>query len=216
MPDQEGVKLINKTRFMTQDSTTPEEQPKVGKSTLVDTENLQVIPNDSTLGNTKISSPENPEATGQESVNKTLNKNTSLKRDDVQQPSEKAQIIINIMLAELSKSTGDDVQVDVFCPQAMFTRYARPPEEHNMIIYKATSDHITIYMYEAMKEPYSIEIRKATPKDLEYQLENVKFTIMRRSEIPQYETVLPEVWKMKRKQGISTRKINKYKNTFEY
>ena len=109
MPDQEGVKLINKTRFMTQDSTTPEEQPKVGKSTLVDTENLQVIPNDSTLGNTKISSPENPEATGQELVNKTVNNNPSHQSYDVQHPSEPSQRIINIMMAEISKATADDV-----------------------------------------------------------------------------------------------------------
>ena len=64
MPDQEVVKLKNKTRFMTHVSNNPEEQPTVGKSTLVDTENLQVIPNYSTLGNTKSSSPGKPEATG--------------------------------------------------------------------------------------------------------------------------------------------------------
>ena len=44
--------------FLTQDSNTPEEQPNFFKSTLADTDNLQVTPNDSTLGNTKFSSPE--------------------------------------------------------------------------------------------------------------------------------------------------------------
>ena len=57
--------MINNTRFMTQGSNTLEEQPKVGKSTLADTSNLQVTPNDNTLGNTQGSSPENPEATEQ-------------------------------------------------------------------------------------------------------------------------------------------------------
>ena len=55
---------------MTQGSNAPEEQPKVGKSTLADTDNLQVKPNYITLVNTKVSSLENPEATGQESVKK--------------------------------------------------------------------------------------------------------------------------------------------------
>ena len=94
---------------MTQGSNTPEEQPKVGKSTLVDTDNLQVTPNDSNLVNTKGSSPENPEATGQELVNKTVNNNPSHQSYDVQHPSEPSQRIINIMMAEISKATADDV-----------------------------------------------------------------------------------------------------------
>ena len=40
------------------------EKPTFGKSTLADTEKLQVAPNDSTLVNTKGSSPETPEPTG--------------------------------------------------------------------------------------------------------------------------------------------------------
>ena len=83
---------------MTQVSNTPEEQPKVGKSTLAGTYNLQVTPNYSTLVNTKGSSPENPEATRQESVNKNLNNNISFQMYDVQQPSELSHIIINIMM----------------------------------------------------------------------------------------------------------------------
>ena len=67
----------------------------------MDTDNLQVRPNDSNLVNTKGYSPENPEATVQESVNKTLNKNPSSQMDDVHQPSEPAQRIINIIMAEL-------------------------------------------------------------------------------------------------------------------
>ena len=71
MPEQDRFKQIKRIRFMTQVSNTPEEQPKIGKYTLADTDNLQVIANDSTLVNTKVSSKENPEATKQESVNKT-------------------------------------------------------------------------------------------------------------------------------------------------
>ena len=53
MSEQEGFKTRKKTRFMTWGSNTPEEQPKVGKSTLAYTDNLQITPNDSTLENTK-------------------------------------------------------------------------------------------------------------------------------------------------------------------
>ena len=70
MLEQELVEPRKKTRFMTQGSNTPEEQLQFGKTTLVDTDNLQIRPNDSTLGNTKVYLPENPEETGQESVKK--------------------------------------------------------------------------------------------------------------------------------------------------
>ena len=52
MPEREGVKPRNKTRDMTQGLNAPEEKSKVGKSTLADTDNLQVTPNASNLGNT--------------------------------------------------------------------------------------------------------------------------------------------------------------------
>ena len=58
MPEQEGVKPINKNRFMTHGSNMTEEQPKVGEFTLADTDNLQVTPNGINLGNTKGSSTE--------------------------------------------------------------------------------------------------------------------------------------------------------------
>ena len=106
----------------------PEEQPKVGNSNLADIYNLQVTPNDSTLKNTKGSSPENPEATGQESVNKTVNNNPSSQRYEIQQSSEPAQRIINIVMAEISKSTADDVQGEILCLQEMFTNYSVLPE----------------------------------------------------------------------------------------
>ena len=146
---------------MTQGSNTPEEQPKVVKSTLADTDNLQVEPNCITLVNTKGSSLENPEATGQESVNKTANNNTSRQSDVVQQTYERAQVIINSMMSELSKATSDDVQGDIFFLQEIFPNYAVLLEEDPFIIYKATSVPDTMYMHESMKDPYAIEFREA-------------------------------------------------------
>ena len=57
MTEKEGVNPGKNNILMTQGSNTPEEQPKVGKSTLEDTDNLQVTTNDSTLGNTRGYSP---------------------------------------------------------------------------------------------------------------------------------------------------------------
>ena len=66
-----------------------------------------------------------------------------------------------------------------------------------------------MYMHKAMKDPDSVEFRKVTKKEWEYQLENGNFTVMRASEITHDDTVLPAVWQMIMKWDIHTRKINK-------
>ena len=90
------------------------------------------------MKNTKGSSSENPEANRQESANKTVKKNPSRQRDVVKQPSKPEHRIINIMMAELSKHISDDIQGDIFCLQAMSTKYDGHPEEYPLIIYKYT------------------------------------------------------------------------------
>ena len=108
-------------------------------------------------------------------------------------------------MTELSKSTADDVQGEILCLQEMFPNYAGIPEEDTSKIYKATSDTDTMYIYEAMKEPYAFKFCKAIQEEWEDQIENRNFTVMRKSGIPQDATVLPAVWHMRRKRYINTR-----------
>ena len=63
----------------------------------------------------------------------------------------------------------------------MFPKYAGLPEEDPLIIYKSTSDPDTMYMHESIKDPDDIESCKEMNKECEDQLENVNFTITRRS-----------------------------------
>ena len=48
-------------------------------------------------------------------------------------------------------------------------------------------------------------------KEMEDQLSNKNFSLIKTSEVPQGETILPSLWQMKRKRDIMTRAITKYK-----
>ena len=64
-------------------------------------------------------------------------------------------------MAELSKSTADGVQGEIFCLQEMLPNYDGLLEEDTLSIYKATLDPDTIYIHESMKYPDVIEFRRA-------------------------------------------------------
>ena len=48
-------------------------------------------------------------------------------------------------------------------------------------------------------------------KELHDQMENGNYSIIKRSKVPKDKIILPAVWQMKRKRGIKTRLIKKYK-----
>ena len=51
----------------------------------------------------------------------------------------------------------------------------------------------------------------AMQKEVNDQMENGNFSIIKRSEVPKGKIILPAVWQMKRKRNIRTRKVKKYK-----
>ena len=48
-------------------------------------------------------------------------------------------------------------------------------------------------------------------KEIQDQLNNGNFSIIKRSEVPKNKSILPTVWQMKRKRNIMTRAVRKYK-----
>jgi hypothetical protein len=48
-------------------------------------------------------------------------------------------------------------------------------------------------------------------KEIDDQMKNGNFTLMKRADVPKDKTVLPAVWQMKRKQDIKTRQVKKWK-----
>jgi len=77
--------------------------------------------------------------------------------------------------------------------------------------FKATSDPDTMYMHEAMKEPDADKFKEAMQKEVDDQLANGNFSLIKRNKVPKGRIILPAVWQMKRKRDIKTQEVKKYK-----
>ena len=202
LPDSEGSQPPNK-RARVDDGVSKPEENNVEESTPEDLDNgLQPISNDSQLDPTEVNDPtQNPEGepTGRtdSATEKEVRNPESQQDPKSSQHSHPAENIINIMKAELSNATANDIDGELFCFQAMFPNYAGEPEQDPLTVFKATSDPDTMYMHEAMKEKDAKEFRKAMQKEWDDQFNNGNFTIVHRSEVPEGATVLPAVWQMK-------------------
>ena len=80
-----------------------------------------------------------------------------------------------------------------------------------LMAYKATSDPDSMYLREAMQQEDKTESLKAMMKEVRYQTDNWKLSIIKRNQVPKGSTILPCVWQMKRKRHIMTRKIKRWK-----
>jgi hypothetical protein len=62
---------------------------------------------------------------------------------------------------------------------------------------KASANPDTRYHHEAMHEIDCDEFKKAMQKDIDDQMENGNFEIIKRREVPKGATILPAIWQMK-------------------
>jgi hypothetical protein len=83
--------------------------------------------------------------------------------------------------------------------------------QHPMLGYAPSADPDTMYYHEAMREPDSAEVIKAMGKDVHSHTENEVCGLVPRSLVLPGIKILPSVWTMKRKHGIATREVNKWK-----
>lgn len=105
-----------------------------------------------------------------------------------------------------------ETQVDeIFCLQSLFPDTDAKGEEDPLLAYKANADPDTMYMHEAMREPDKAEFIRAMVKEVEDQMGNGNFTIVKKSTVPKGQTIFRAVWQMKRKRDILTRKVKKWK-----
>ena len=80
----------------------------------------------------------------------------------------------------------------------------REEGKNNLFSYKASSDPNTMYMHKAMKEPDRKQFTNSMEKEVANKSNNKKFLVIHQSKVPEGATILPTVWKMKRKQDIKT------------
>lgn len=76
---------------------------------------------------------------------------------------------------------------------------------------KATSDPDTMYYHEAMKEKDRPQFLQAMKDEFETHIKRKHFKVIRKSDVPEGEVILPAVWAMKRKRRIISRMIYKWK-----
>lgn len=68
-----------------------------------------------------------------------------------------------------------------------------------------------LYLHEAMREPDRDKFLQAMLQEADSQLKNGNFTFVKRSQVPQGQTILPAVWALKRKWDIRTQEIKIWK-----
>jgi hypothetical protein len=83
------------------------------------------------------------------------------------------------------RNTQADIAGEIFAHQAMF-----PDIEHDYIdpflAYKAVSDPDTLYYHQAMKEPDREKFELGMEKEIKDQFENGNFTVIRKTEVPEW------------------------------
>ena len=154
--------------------------------------------------------PTQEQANGRSDQAATDESNATASRTRSGRTVHPATRLIEAMTIEIVEATKDKgVEGEIFCLQAMFPDEQETPER--ILAMKATADPDTMYLHEAMREPDWSEFLKAMQKEIDDQMQNGNYVLVRRADIPEDEVVFPAVWQMKRKRDIRTREIKKYK-----
>ena len=119
--------------------------------------------------------------------------------------------LIEVMLAEMRTATSNDVEGEIYCYQSLYPQSWEGETRDPLQVYKATADPDTMYLHQAMREPDKANFVDSMLQEVESQMANGNFSILRRSLVPKGATILPTVWQMRRKCDIKTRKVKKWK-----
>ena len=68
-----------------------------------------------------------------------------------------------------------------------------------------------MHLHQALKQPDAPEFVKAVVKEMNDHIEAKHWQVVKRSEVPPDQDVIPAVWAMRRKRDITTNEITKYK-----
>ena len=125
------------------------------------------------------------------------------------------ETITKQMIGENESRTADHIPGEIFTYNSLFpTNNERSDLMNEMdpvMAFKSTSDPDTMYLHEAMREKDRANFLEAMWKEIQSQIQNENFTLIKKEEVPSGCEILPCVWQMKRKRDIKTRKIRKWK-----
>jgi len=87
----------------------------------------------------------------------------------------------------------------------------RPIVDKNILAKKAKADPDTLYLHEAKRQPDWENFREAMELEIDQQVNQGIYSLVRRSELPEGAKVLKAVWQLRRKRDQRTNEIKKYK-----
>ena len=70
----------------------------------------------------------------------------------------------------------------------------------------------TMYFHQALQQPDAAEFVKALIKEVNGHIENKRWKLVKRSEVPKDVDIIPSVWSMRQKRNLTTNEITKYKS----
>jgi len=156
----------------------------------------------------------NPEVrTGADLGNQTDQAGAAVGRRSSARMRKPAQRPIEVVKTETAQHTAgsDDVPGELFCQSVLSGHDNSDGDDNPILAFKANADPDAMCRHEAVKEPDKDEFVKAMHKEIEDQMNNGNFSIVRRSEVPGGKAILPAAWQMKRKRDIKTRQVKKCK-----
>ena len=124
---------------------------------------------------------------------------SQVKPNKVQEPH-----LIEAMIAAVSRSTCDGIEGKLLCLEAIYPNHQQLHEgslmdQNPLMVFKATTDPDTMCLHEAMREPDWKEFQKTMKKEVQDQMDNGNYSIIKQSKAPKGKIILPAVWQMKRK-----------------
>jgi hypothetical protein len=104
--------------------------------------------------------------------------------------------------------------------EAEFDMYTREHDFHlglqdrmrDPIAFHAEMMGDIMYFHQAMRQPDSGEFVKAVVKEINGHIDNKRWKLIKRSEVPKDVDVIPSVWSMRRKRNLTTNEVTKYKS----
>ena len=197
--DSEGVRSqsSSKESDQTQDQNTSGKQPlmlqpKLSKNHSSVNNMRKQLKTSLNVRQTKNSLKTNYGSTGKA---KPVESSGSNQHDKVQQPNP-----ITALIAEIGRTTSHDITGEIMCLEALFPDHKQQlqlmkMDDDPLYAFKAVADPDTMYLHQAMKEEDWEEFRKAMIKEVEDQMNNGNFTIVKRSKVPPDKTILLAVWR---------------------
>ena len=90
--------------------------------------------------------------------------------------------LVQAMSVEIFKSPGDDKSPggEIFCLETMHPDWEAYEEPNGLLAMKASADPDMMYHHQAMREPDRDEFKKAMQKEIDDQMENGNFIIMKK------------------------------------